>query len=113
MNPIIKQGLTYLAVIIIAFVLIRGYDYITKKPEPVDRAEDPRITSLNRRIDSISNSASEDKKKSARAMENFYLSLDSIKTYRKAAINENKKLKATPDTMLQHRMDSIVRANGR
>lgn len=108
-----KEVLKYILVVVGVFVLVRGYDYITKKPEPIDRAEDPKIIELNKRIDSVLNSASEDKKKSAKAMENFYLSLDSVKTYRKTAINENKKLKATPDTMLQHRMDSIVRANGR
>lgn len=108
-----KEALKYILIIVGVFILVRGYDYITKKPEPIDRSEDPKIIAINKRIDSVLNSASEDKKKSAKAMENFYLSLDSVKTYRKTAINENKKLKATPDTMLQHRMDSIVRANGR
>lgn len=108
-----KEALKYILIVVGVFILVRGYDYIIKKPEPIDRAEDPKIIELNKRIDSVLNSASEDKKKSAKAMENFYLSLDSVKTYRKTAINENKKLKATPDTMLQHRMDSIVRANGR
>ncbi|HRG36909.1 MAG TPA: hypothetical protein PK289_00095 [Bacteroidia bacterium] len=108
-----KEALKYILIIIGVFILVRGYDYVTKKPVPVDRTENPEIIALNKRIDIILDSVSIDKKKSAKAMENFYLSLDSVKTYRKAAINENKKLKATPDTMLQHRMDSIVRANGR
>jgi len=112
MNQNLKKVFTYFIIIISIVGVVRIYDWATKKPVPVDRTEDPRITELNKKIDAVLDSVSADKKKSAIAMENFYLSLDSVKNYRKTAINERKKLKATPDSMLNHRKDSILRANG-
>lgn len=113
MSQSVKSILTYLFLILLTLGVIRIYDYITRDPTPIVRTENPEVIALNKRIDILLDSVASDKRKSAKAMENFYLSLDSVKSYRKTAINESKKLKATPDSMLQHRMDSIFRANRR
>ena len=108
-----KEVFKYLGIVLLVFILIRGYDFITKKPEPIDRSPNPEIVLLNQRQDSLVRGATQDHKDAEAAKTIARLTLDSVRIDRKKLSYEHKKLKNTPDSMLQHRMDSILRANGR
>ena len=88
------------------------YDFVTKKPEPVDRAENPEITAINKRIEALMDSVAMYKAQSSESVKAALLSLDSMRVDHKKSNNEHKTLKHTPDAGLIHYRDSIRRANG-
>jgi hypothetical protein len=107
-----KEALKYIIIVVGVFVLVRGYDYITKKPVPVDRTENPEITALNKRINAIMDSVVMYKAQSSESVRLARMSLDSMRVDHKKSNNEHKTLNKTPDASLIHYRDSIRRANG-
>ena len=107
-----KNLINYALMAIVVFGLVKGCDYITKKPEPVSREVDPRILKLDSEITVLKAELGLEAKRRDSASHNFALRLDSIKLDHKKAKNEHKKLKNTPDGELIHYRDSVRRANG-
>lgn len=107
-----KEALKYILIVVGVFILVRGYDYITKKPEPIDRSEDPKITAINKRIEAMMDSLAIYKAQSLESVKLARMSLDSMRADHKKSNNEHKTLKQTPDASLIHYRDSVRRANG-
>lgn len=107
-----KEILKYFIIVVGVFVLVRVYDFITKKPEPVDRTENPEITAINKRIDVLLDSVAMYKAQSSEAVKAARLSLDSMRVDHKKSNNEHKTLKNTPDPELKRYRDSVRIANG-
>lgn len=107
-----KNLINYAFMAIVVFGLVKGCDYITKKPEPVSREVDPRILKLDSEITVLKAELDLEARRRDSASSNIVLRLDSIKQDHKKAKNEHKKLKNTPDSELIHYRDSVRRANG-
>lgn len=107
-----KEALKYILIVVGVFVLVRAYDYITKKPEPVDRTENPEITAINKRIEALMDSVAIYKAQSSESVKAALLSLDSMRVDHKKSNNEHKTLKNTPDPELKRYRDSVRIANG-
>ena len=107
-----KEILKYTLIIVGVFVLVRVYDWVTKKPTPIERAVDPRILRLDSEITAIHKELELSAKERAVRDLNINSRLDSIRIDRQKANNEKKKLYKIPDASLIHYRDSIRRANG-
>lgn len=108
----LKNALIYLGLIVATFFLIRGYDYITKKPKPVSREKNPEIVRLDSIIKGIQADQAKEKLIRETADRAFISKMDSISINHKKGNNEHKTLKNTPDAGLIHYRDSVRKANG-
>lgn len=107
-----KEIFKYTIVVVLAFGLIRIYDFVTKKPVPIANTVDPRILKLDSQISVLSSKMEIEAKRRDTLYARFNSRFDSINLSHKKNAIDKKKLHNTPDSLLQHRADSIARANG-
>lgn len=107
-----KNFFSYILVAFFVAGIVKGCDYITKKPEPISREVDLRILRLDSEISVLRGELEAEKKIREVSQSNFNARMDSIKLDQKKTKNEHRKLKATPDSELIHYRDSVRRANG-
>lgn len=107
-----KNLIQYTILAILVFGLIRGCDYIIKKPDPISREVDPRILQIDSEIAAIKSTINHEAFRRDSVDRTFSARMDSMRIDHQKAKNEKKKLKYTPDSYLSAYNDSLLRANG-
>lgn len=106
-----KEVLKYTLIVVGVFVLVQMYDFVTKKPAPIERTVDPRILRLDSEITVLKKEMELSAKERAVRDSNINSRFDSIRIDRQKANNEKKKLYKIPDSELIRIRDSIRKAN--